>query len=262
MKKRLIAMFLICVMAVSLTACLSVEEPAEDAVQEGGAGGNASEESEENSEEPADQQTEGAEAAEGSESTAGQEDPETGSDILVAYFTYAENAELPDGVDAVASASIQQWDGETTGNTGAVARMISEETGADLFSIRTVEKYPDNYDDTVDQGQEEQSENARPELASQIEDISRYDTIFLGYPNWWGDMPMAVYSFLDEYDLSGKTVIPFVTSGGSRFSGTVSAVESAEPDAKVQEGIALNDSEAVDAQEDVYAWLESIGYAG
>ena len=140
--------------------------------------------------------------------------------------------------------------------------MISEETGADLFSIRTVEKYPDNYDDAVDQGQEEQSENARPELASQIEDISRYDTIFLGYPNWWGDMPMAVYSFLDEYDLSRKTVIPFVTSGGSRFSGTVSAVESAEPDAKVQEGIALNDSEAVDAQEDVYAWLESIGYAG
>ena len=262
MKKRLIAMFLICVMAVSLTACLSVEEPAEDAVQEGGAGGNASEESEENSEEPADHQTEGAEAAEGSESTAGQEDPETGSDILVAYFTYAENAELPDGVDAVASASIQQWDGETTGNTGAVARMISEETGADLFSIRTVEKYPDNYDDTVDRGQEEQSENARQELASQIEDIRRYDTIFLGYPNWWGDMPMAVYSFLDEYDLSGKTVIPFMTSGGSRFSGTVSAVESAEPDAKVQEGIALNDSEAVDAQEDVYAWLESIGYAG
>ncbi|MBM6852612.1 flavodoxin [Mediterraneibacter glycyrrhizinilyticus] len=249
-------MLLICLLTVSLTACLSVEEPAEDAQQENGAEEAAEEE---NAEETAAGDEEGTVETENTdEQTSGSE---TGSDILVAYFTYAENAELPDGVDAVASASIQEWNGETTGNTGAVAHMISEETGADLFSIRTVEKYPDNYSDTVDQGQEEQSEEARPELASHIEDISQYDTVFLGYPNWWGDMPMAVYSFLDEYDLSGKTVIPFVTSGGSRFSGTVSAIESAEPDAEVQEGIALSDSETVSAQEDVRAWLTGIGYA-
>ena len=225
-------MLLICLLTVSLTACLSVEEPAEDAQQENGA-------------------EEAAEEENAEETAAGDEEG----------TVETENAELPDGVDTVASASIQEWNGETTGNTGAVAHMISEETGADLFSIRTVEKYPDNYSDTVDQGQEEQSEQARPELASHIEDISQYDTVFLGYPNWWGDMPMAVYSFLDEYDLSGKTVIPLVTSGGSRFSGTVSAIESAEPDAEVQEGIALSDSEAVDAQEDVRAWLTGIGYA-
>lgn len=232
MRRKGIMMLLICLLTVSLTACLSVEEPAEDAQQENGA-------------------EEAAEEENAEETAAGDEEG----------TVETENAELPDGVDAVASASIQEWNGETTGNTGAVAHMISEETGADLFSIRTVEKYPDNYSDTVDQGQEEQSEEARPELASHIEDISQYDTVFLGYPNWWGDMPMAVYSFLDEYDLSGKTVIPFVTSGGSRFSGTVSAIESAEPDAEVQEGIALSDSEAVDAQEDVRAWLTGIGYA-
>lgn len=232
MRRKGIMMLLICLLTVSLTACLSVEEPAEDAQQENGA-------------------EEAAEEENAEETAAGDEEG----------TVETENAELPDGVDTVASASIQEWNGETTGNTGAVAHMISEETGADLFSIRTVEKYPDNYSDTVDQGQEEQSEEARPELASHIEDISQYDTVFLGYPNWWGDMPMAVYSFLDEYDLSGKTVIPFVTSGGSRFSGTVSAIESAEPDAEVQEGIALSDSEAVDAQEDVRAWLTGIGYA-
>lgn len=75
---------------------------------------------------------------------------------------------------------------------------------------------------TIDVGQEEKRANARPELSSHIEDLDRYDTIFLGFPNWWGDMPMAVYSFLDEYDFSGKTIVPFVTSGGSGFSNTMS----------------------------------------
>ena len=145
MRRKGIMMLLICLLTVSLTACLSVEEPAEDAQQENGAEEAAEEE---NAEETAAGDEEGTVETENTdEQTSGSE---TGSDILVAYFTYAENAELPDGVDAVASASIQEWNGETTGNTGAVAHMISEETGADLFSIRTVEKYPDNYSDTVD----------------------------------------------------------------------------------------------------------------
>lgn len=104
-----------------------------------------------------------------------------GANILVAYFTYAENAQLPEGTDASSSASIQTWNGEITGNTGAVANMIAEAVGGDLFSIQTVEKYPDSYDATVDQGQEEQSSNARPQLAAHIENLDDYDTIFLGY---------------------------------------------------------------------------------
>lgn len=182
------------------------------------------------------------------------------SNALIAYFTYAENAELPDGVDASASASIQVADGERTGNTGMVARMIQDAIGADLFSIRTEESYPDNYEDTVDQGQEEQAENARPRLTEQIENPDQYDTVFLGFPNWWGDMPMAVYSFLEEYDLSGKTIVPFVTSGGSGFSGTVSEIETLEPDAEVQEGLSIGASSVQDARNDVESWLRELGY--
>lgn len=181
--------------------------------------------------------------------------------ILIAYFAYGENAPLADGVDASTSASIQYRDGELTGNTGLVAGMIADATGGDLFSILTVEQYPDNYDDTIDVGQEEKRANARPELSSHIEVLDRYDTIFLGFPNWWGDMPMAVYSFLDEYDFSGKTIVPFVTSGGSGFSNTIRAIENAEPDATVLEGLSLRDSRSTQAEDDIAEWLSRLGLA-
>lgn len=191
---------------------------------------------------------------------AGENAQSLSSNILVVYFTYGENADLPEDVDASASASIQTVDDEVTGNTGAVARMISEAAKADLFSIRTVQKYPDNYDDTLDQAQDEQSQDTRPELETELESLDAYQTIFLGFPNWWGDMPMAVYSFLDDYDLSGKTIIPFVTSGGSGFSSTISEIESAEPEADVLEGLFLSSSEASDAEEVVEDWLDGLGY--
>ncbi len=177
--------------------------------------------------------------------------------VLVAYFTYAENADLPEDVDASTSASIQPGDA-LTGNTGLVAAMIADELDADLFSIQTQERYPDTYDETIAQGQQEQQEAARPALRSQVEDMASYDVVFLGYPNWWGDMPMAVYSFLDEYDLSGKQIIPFVTSGGSGFSNTVAAIAQLEPQAQIIEGLALSDSEAPQAQTRVQEWLGTL----
>ena len=188
-------------------------------------------------------------------------DENAGTNMLVAYFSYAENADLPDGTDASASASIQVWNGETTGNTGVVAAMIAETTGADLFSIQTVEKYPDTYDATIDQGQQERNANARPALATHAEDLDRFDVVFLGFPNWWGDMPMAMYSFLDEVDLSGKTIVPFVTSGGSGFSRTISTIESMESGANVQEGLSISGSSATEAQAQVNEWLTELGYA-
>ena len=136
--------------------------------------------------------------------------------------------------------------------------MIAEATGADLFSIRTAEAYPATYDETVDQGLEEQNANARPALAARLENPEQYDVVFLGYPNWWGDLPMAVYSFLEETDLSGKTIVPFVTSGGSGFSDTVSAIESLEPDAAVLQGLALSASGAAGAQDEVNQWLSGL----
>ena len=146
-----------------------------------------------------------------------------------------------------------------TGNTETVANIIHDNVGGDIVKLETTEAYPSDYDELVDYAQQEQQEDARPELSTVIENIEQYDTIFLGYPNWWGDMPMAVYSFLDEYDLSGKTVIPFVTSGGSGFSDTVSASKEEEPDADVQEGLELSDSETADSEDEVKSWVESLG---
>lgn len=222
----------------------STEEPAADEEQS----------AEESTETETEQSTEGTAEAESSEAGAQ-------SSFLVAYFSYAENAALPDDVDASASASIQPWNGALTGNTGVVADMIAQATGADLFSIRTVEQYPDTYDATIDQGQQERSEGARPELATHLENLDSYDTIFLGFPNWWGDMPMAVYTFLDEVDLSGKTVIPFVTSGGSGFSNTISTIQQMEPQATVQEGLSIGASSATGAQQQVESWLSELGLA-
>lgn len=231
------------------------EEPAADeeqSIEEPVAG--EEQPAEESTETETEQSTEGTAEAESSEAAAQ-------SSLLVAYFSYAENAALPDDVDASASASIQPWNGALTGNTGVVADMIAQATGADLFSIRTVEQYPDTYDATIDQGQQEQSDGARPELATHLENLDSYDTIFLGFPNWWGDMPMAVYSFLDEVDLSGKTVIPFVTSGGSGFSNTISTIQQMEPQATVQEGLSIGASSATGAQQQVESWLSELGLA-
>lgn len=231
------------------------EEPAADeeqSTEEPVAGEEQS--AEESTETETEQSTEGTAEAESSEAGAQ-------SSLLVAYFSYAENAALPDDVDASASASIQPWNGALTGNTGVVADMIAQATGADLFSIRTVEQYPDTYDATLDQGQQEQSDGARPELATHLENLDSYDTIFLGFPNWWGDMPMAVYTFLDEVDLSGKTVIPFVTSGGSGFSNTISTIQEMEPQATVQEGLSISGSSATGAQQQVESWLSELGLA-
>ena len=194
------------------------------------------------------------------ESSEPTKESTVGNGILIAYFTYGENAPLADGVDATTSASIQYRGDALTGNIGLVADMIANATGGELFSILTTEQYPDNYDDTLDAAQAEKG--SRPELASHIDSLDSYDTVFLGYPNWWGDMPMAVYSFLDEYDLSGKTIVPFVSSGGSGFSSTIRAIENAEPDATVLEGLSISASRAPQAEDDVADWLARLGLAG
>ena len=118
--------------------------------------------------------------------------------------------------------------------------MIAESTGAELFSIQTVEKYPASYDETVDQGQQERNADVRPELTTLPENLDAYDVIFLGFPNWWGDMPMAMYSFLEQVDLSGKTIVPFVTSGGSGFGKTVDGLRGSAKGAEIVQGKMMN----------------------
>ena len=147
-----------------------------------------------------------------------------------------------------------------TGNTENVANFIHEAVGGDIIKLETEEQYTDNYNDLLDIAQEEQNDNARPALSTQIDNIDNYDTIFLGYPIWWGDMPMALYTFLDEYDLSGKTITPFTTSGGSGLSGTPSNIEDEEPNATVTEGLSVRDSSSKNSQSAVNEWLSKIGF--
>lgn len=147
-----------------------------------------------------------------------------------------------------------------SGNTETVANYIHEEIGGDIVKLETVQTYPEDYDELVDYAREEQRDNARPELETTIENIEQYDTIFLGYPNWWGDMPMPIYSFLDQYDLSNKTIAPFITHGGSGLSGTPANIANEEPDAVVTEGLAINGDAVDDCQDEVNEWLNELNF--
>lgn len=185
-----------------------------------------------------------------------EEKQESGK-ILIAYFTAAENS----GVDAVSSASYTTIGGTAVGRLRAVADMIQENTDGDLFSIQTAVVYPSDGGELIDYAAEEQDENARPELTSHIEDLDQYGTIFVGFPTWWYDMPQALYSFFDEYDFSGKTIIPFNVHNGSRFSGTIDTIKELKLDATVvEDGFTVSERDVAEASEDVAEWLNGLGY--
>ena len=146
----------------------------------------------------------------GANHTAQAEQTEGGSNMLVAYFSLAGEQY---GVGVIEE-----------GNTSIIAHMIAEQTGADLFEIEAVTPYPTSHSELLDVSRQEMANNARPEIAGTVDNMDDYDTIFIGYPNWWGDMPMIVYNFLESYDLSGKTIVPFCTHGGSGLSNTESTI--------------------------------------
>ena len=173
-----------------------------------------------------------------------------GSNILVVYFSHTgENYSV--GV-------IEK------GNTHIIADMIAEETGADMFEIQPVNSYPDTYDGCKDVAKQEQNENARPEFVGSVANMEQYDTIFIGYPIWWGDLPMVVYTFLENYDFSGKTIIPFCTHEGSGLSGTNRSIENVCSGATVLDGLAIRGSVAQNQQDeaksDVVKWLDGLNY--
>lgn len=178
-----------------------------------------------------------------------------GSNILIAYFTVPET----DGIDTVASASRVATADGVMGNTEFIASEIQKNLGGDLFRIETVQEYPGTHNALLESAYNEKSDNARPELSSHIDNLDSYDYIFVGYPNWNADLPMPLYSFFDEYDFSGKTIIPFVTHGGSGFSGTVQTIQKLEPDATVIEaGLSVSRNSVSNAQDDVKKWTDSI----
>ncbi|MBS6678167.1 MAG: flavodoxin [Clostridiales bacterium] len=213
------------------------------------------------------EETDGANAQEAPEDTGDTASSDTGtaqegqsesSNVLIAYFSVPEDVDT-EGIDANAGASIVVRDGQVMGNLEYMANVIQQTIGGDLFRIETVEEYPLDHEPLVDQAAEEQDEEARPELSIQIENPDQYDTILLGYPNWWGDMPMALYTFLEEYDFSGKTIIPFTAHGGSGFSDTVDTIAELQPDAEVsEEGLSISRNDVADAQEEISSWAQGL----
>ena len=178
-----------------------------------------------------------------------------GSKILIAYFSVMET----DGVDTVAGASRVAVNGEVLGNNQYIAQIIQQETGGDLFSIETVQEYPTTHDPLLEFAYNEKADNARPELATQIENLDSYDVIFLGFPNWNADLPMPLYTFLEEYDFSGKTIIPFTTHGGSGFSRTIQTISELQPNATVIfDGLSISRNSVSGAESDVIDWVKGL----
>lgn len=184
---------------------------------------------------------------------------EKAGNILIAYFSVPET----DGTDTEAGASRVAVDGEVLGNTQYVAQLIGQETGGDLFRIETIQEYPGTHDQLLGFAYEELAKDTRPELASKIENLDGYDTIFLGYPNWNAELPMPLYTFLEETDLSGKTIIPFVTHGGSGFSRTVQTFAQLQPEAEVlADGLSISRNAAASSADSVSQWVDHLGLRG
>jgi len=153
------------------------------------------------------------------------------------------------------------------GNTAIVARMIAEQTGADLFEVLPVDDhYPMTYTELTDVAKREQNENARPEYAGEVPDLTQYDTIFIGSPVWWGDWPMIMFTFFEENAdaLAGKNLVPFSTHEGSGLSGFDRKLSSACPDSTVLEGLAIRGNDCQSKQDSVRSavndWLSKLGY--
>lgn len=204
-----------------------------------------------------------------SEPASENEAEESGQPELESSMAEQDTADLESSVTTGLETEPAAGDGSNalvvyfswSGNTENVANAIAEQTGADVFEIVPEEVYTSDYNALLDIATEEKESGARPAIAGSIEDISQYDVIYVGYPNWWSDMPMILYTFFDSYDLSGKTIAPFCTSGGSGLSNTVNSIKELEPAAEVLEGLHIGSSSASDPGNAVSDWLGRLGFA-
>ena len=190
----------------------------------------------------------------------GAADPTEIGKSLVVYFSMPETTD-PNNMTQEEANSTVVIDGEVLGNTQYVAYVIQDTLDADIFRIEPETPYPTDHEVLVDLALEEQNDNARPAIADQIENLDEYDTIFIGYPIWWSDMPMILYSFFDEYDFSGKTIVPFSTHGGSGLAGTISTIRELQPDANVlEDGFTVSRNNVQEAEPDIISWLNDLGF--
>ena len=164
--------------------------------------------------------------------------------ILIAYFSRAGENYCNGGV-----ISIEE------GNTEIVANKISVLTGGDIFKIEQAVPYSPKYDICVEESKEDKAKNIRPELADCLKSIDNYDVIYLGYPNYWGSLPMCVFTFLDKFDCTGKIICPFCTHEGSGFGNSIEELTVTCKGAKIEKGLAITGSEAGRHDEEIRQWV-------
>lgn len=235
--KRLPAILLAFALPVALTACQVQKKPPAGSAQS----------------------TEASEQPESAVSQAGAL-KDTESRILIAYFTLGRNAAYPDDMDASTSASLVPDGGELVGTTEYIARLIQDTVGGDLHAIETAEPYSTDFDTVVDQNHEEMRAGTLPALTTTDLEVSGYDTVFIGYPVWATNVPQAILSFLSQYDLSGKTIIPFCTHDGYGAGGSYEDIAAAiDGEAAVLDGLAVEAPDVPGAAAAVSEWLRTIG---
>ena len=177
------------------------------------------------------------------------------SNILIAYFSLGCNAEYPDDIDASTSASLVLAGEEMVGTTEYVAHLIQDNIGGDLYSIETVEPYPTDFDTVVDQNHEEMDAGTLPELVKGNLDIAQYDTVFIGYPIWWGIAAWPVDGFIQANDFTGKIVIPFCTSSSSGIGESGDLLEEMAGTGTWLEGMRFRSSAS---ESDVADWIDGL----
>ena len=251
MMRRWMAAALAALMVLSLAACAGNQQEEQSASAEATEQSQSASVQEE--EEPASTEQQPEEPASSTEQPSDTQE----SGVLVAYFSWADNAVIEGEVDAVASPSVT-----APGNVQQLAQWVSERTGGDLFSIQVTEPYSSDWDACLERANQERAEDARPELTASVEQLERYDTVFLGYPNWWYGVPMALLSFLEENDLSDKQVYLFCSHGTGGLASSVEQIEEALPDSTaLSENIFdVYEEDAASSQQDILAWLEELGY--
>ena len=167
---------------------------------------------------------------------------------LIAYFSHAGQNYSRDGIRYL-----------EVGNTQVAAEKLHHMIDSDLFYIDTVKKYPEDHMEKIAAAKAEYEANARPELTARVEHMEQYDTVILAYPNWWTTMPMALFTFLESYDFTGKTICPLVTHGGSGFSNSLKDIARLCPGAVITEGLAINGDDVARCDRELTAWLKKIG---
>lgn len=181
------------------------------------------------------------------------------SKVLVAYFSMPETTN-PNNMTTEEANSTVVINGEVLGNTQYMAQVIQRTTNADIYRIEPQNPYPTDHTTLVTQAREEQDQDTRPAIKDAIPDFDSYDTVFIGYPIWWSDLPQILYTFFDTYDFSGKTVIPFSTHGGSSFAGTPATIQSLEPGAKMLDGLTISRNNIQDAEQEIVSWVNGLDY--